>query len=130
VLVAAGAYDERAIVAIQHARTLSAATRTVVHVATDLQAEVTLGIDWMGSPLSRDPLHIVDDSGGVAVTIAGLARALLLVDADIVIVVAAHVATSGVGQWPLRDYTADAIAGAVADVEHAQTILVPVAMAG
>src|SRR5262245_19895291 len=88
VIVAVGAPDQRAAASVHSASCLPAARRRAVHVAMSERRVEALGSWWMGVEPAGMRLEVVDDAGGIALTIAREVRAELERGADEVVVIA------------------------------------------
>jgi len=126
VVAAIGAFDHRAVVAASVVQSMSATERFAVHVAVDADEARSVGLEWMSQPPGM-PLHIVDDFGGVATTMAIVAQELLA-SGDVVelIMVVGQLRHRGVSRNLLHDATAEAIGRAVDGVPGARAIVLPV----
>ncbi len=92
----------------------------------DRSAAGILGLEWMNAHVPDLPLDIVDDAGGVALTIAHAARAVLAQGADQVMVITGQLAMSGLRRRLLHDGTAEAIRRAVDRIPGAVGVVLPV----
>lgn len=126
VVVAVGAYDRRAVVAMDYARRLSSDELVCVHVATDQRVAASLVLEWTMSLSTNEPLHVIDDCGGVAATIEALVSSVVMSEEVEVVVVVGEMTMSGLARQVLHDRTAAAIARMVGDIPRVVTVLVPV----
>ncbi len=126
VIVAVGGYDRRMVTAATFACGVPAARRRAVHVATDPRAAVTLGSSWMRAAPCDLPLEIVDDEGGVPMTIAALARAAVAAGAAEVVVVTGRLTMRGPYRRLLHDETARRIGDALDGLAGVRWVCLPV----
>ena len=127
VLVAVGDLDRRAVLGARSARLIPAGHRRALHVVVDAAAARRVGLDWMTAQPSGMALDIVDDMGGIAGTIAGVARRSIEAGAvDEVVVLVGQLSRRCALRRLLHDGTGGAICRAVNDVPGSVGVLVPV----
>ena len=118
--------DRAAAKGIRYARSLMPDELRAVHVATDLQRAEALMDEWLRLGLSRFPLELVDcpDRRIVRSVLDVVAEALADGRTEVTVLVTRREYRR---RWHklLHDHTGDAIAKALARVEHANVTFVP-----
>ena len=126
VLVLIERLDRSAARALQYARTLAPDELRAVHVAHDLDAADALAGEWRRLGLSRLPLELVEcpDRRITRSVLQVVADELVRGDTEITVLLPRR---SYRRAWHklLHDRTADAIAGALSDLPHANVTFVP-----
>jgi amino acid transporter len=126
VLVLVERLDRSAARALQYARTLAPHELRAVHVAQDLEAAEALAEEWRRLGLSRLPLELVEcpDRRITRSVLQVVADELVRGDTEVSVLLPRR---SYRRAWHklLHDRTADAIAGAVSDLPHANVTFVP-----
>jgi amino acid transporter len=126
VLVLVHRLDLAAARALQYARTLAPDELRAVHVAHDLVAAEALADEWRRLGLSRLPLELVEcpDRRITRSVVQVVADELVRGDTEVSVLLPRR---SYRRAWHklLHDRTADAIAGAVSDLPHANVTFVP-----
>jgi hypothetical protein len=127
VIVAVGSPDRRTMAALECASWIDADVRRAVHVATDSDDVDALGTWWMDVQPFGFALEMVDDGGDIASSVAASAHEQVAAGFEEVVVVVGSLCMHGVSRRRLlHDRTAEAISAAVAEVEGACSLLVPI----
>jgi amino acid transporter len=126
VLVLVERLDRSAARALQYARTLAPDELRAVHVAADLDAAEALADEWRRLGLSRLPLELVEcpDRRITRSVLQVVADELVRGDTEVSVLLPRR-SYRRVWHRLLHDRTADAIAGAVSDLPHANVTFVP-----
>jgi len=126
VLVLVEDLDQSAARAIQYARTLAPDELRAVHIAVDLPRAEALAEDWQRLGLKRLPLELVDcpDRRLTRSVLEVVAEALAGGQTEVTVLIP-RLAHRRLWHRLLHDRTADAIAGAVSQLGHANVTFVP-----
>jgi hypothetical protein len=126
VLVAVGSFDRRASCAAEYASVLRADEHRALHVDTDVDETYELACAWMTDQPFGLPLDIVDDIGGVDVTLEREVTSRLTRGALEVVVLVGRVSMGSAKRRWLHDDTGGAIERAVRRIPRASCVFVPV----
>jgi hypothetical protein len=126
VLVLVEDLDQSAARAIQYARTLTPDELRAVHIAIDLPRAEALAEDWQRLGLRRLPLELVDcpDRRLTRSVLEVVAEALAGGQTEVSVLIP-RLAHHRFWHRLLHDRTADSIADAVAQLDHANVTFVP-----
>jgi hypothetical protein len=124
--VPVGRFDRRALLAARTALRVPACERRALHVAAEPDAVEQLERDWIVAQHDELPLHIVDNAGGIAATVAGEIEKLAADGWRDIVLVLGELRMRGLSRRLLHDRTAASIAAAVRGIDGVTVITVPV----
>jgi hypothetical protein len=125
VVVPIGRFDLRTIRTVEYAWRIRTHERRALHVVTSESRLWALADSWMGQRESF-PLHVVENDGGVAASVANLVRLELAAGFGEVVVLTGRIARRRRVERLVHHRTADAIATALLGVGGALTAVVTV----
>lgn len=124
VLLLVGGYDRRATVALAQAWRIPARERRALHVAVDERRLRELGEAWMVNQPSM-PLFTVENDGGVAASVARVAR-IETQSFDEVVVLAGRLFVPGLLGRLAHDHTAEKISRSLVGIPRVTVALTAV----